>query len=114
MSAADESQFTYPNPEAAAIAGLVALINRANFQPEQPGGEAGPQSDYLDLMTVHEVSKLLRISRNVAYELVKEPGFPSLQVGRGIRVPRAGLELWVRANIDREMPTDRNAYRRSA
>ncbi len=50
----------------------------------------------LDLLTVPEAAKLLRISRNLAYELVARHELPSIRFGRVIRVPRSALECWLR------------------
>jgi excisionase family DNA binding protein len=44
------------------------------------------------IMTVDEVAKLLRLSRNAAYEGIARKEIPSIRVGRRILVPRAGIE----------------------
>ena len=43
-------------------------------------------------LTVDEAAKLLGISRNLAYELVRLGQIPSVRLGRRIVVPRAALE----------------------
>ena len=48
--------------------------------------------DGLVLLTVPETAKVLRISRNHAYQLVARDEIPSIRLGRLIRVPRARLE----------------------
>ena len=52
-------------------------------------------SDDTRLMTVPEAAKLLRISRNLAYELVARGEIPAIRLGRVIRVPRSTLEQWL-------------------
>ena len=47
------------------------------------------------LLTVPETAKVLRISRNLAYDLVAQGEIPSIRLGRLIRVPRARLEQWL-------------------
>ncbi len=47
------------------------------------------------LLTVREAAQLLRISRNLAYELVAQGHLPHVRLGRVIRVPRHGLEMWI-------------------
>lgn len=47
------------------------------------------------LLKVPEAAKLLRISRNLAYDLVARGELPSVRLGRIIRVPRRGLEDWI-------------------
>lgn len=59
------------------------------------------QNDYdLDLLTVPEAAKLLRISRNLAYELVARHEIPAIRLGRVIRVPRHGLETWLARQVN--------------
>lgn len=52
-------------------------------------------SDLATLLTVPEAAKLLRISRNLAYDLVARGEIPAVRLGRVIRVPRASLEEWL-------------------
>jgi len=48
-------------------------------------------------LTIPEAAKLLRISRNRAYELAStDPTFPVIQLGRRLIVSRADLEAWAR------------------
>ena len=60
-------------------------------------------SDDTRLMTVPEAAKLLRISRNLAYELVARGEIPAIRLGRVIRVPRGTLEQWLADGV-REGP----------
>ena len=39
-------------------------------------------------LTVDQMAKVMNISRNTAYELVKQPGFPCLHVGKRILMNR--------------------------
>ena len=54
-------------------------------------------TDDVLLLTVPEAARLLRIGRNLAYELVARREIPSVRLGRVIRVPRASLEQWIDA-----------------
>ena len=47
------------------------------------------------VMTVEEAAKILRISRNSAYEAVKRGEIPSIRIGRLLRVPRAVISKMV-------------------
>jgi excisionase family DNA binding protein len=47
--------------------------------------------DLPELVTVEEMGAYLRISRNVAYELVKSGAIHSLKFGRLIRIPKTAL-----------------------
>lgn len=53
-----------------------------------------------DLLTVPEAAQLLRISRNLAYELVAQHQLPCVRFGRTIRIPRASLERWIRERAE--------------
>lgn len=53
-----------------------------------------PAQDY-DLLTVPEAAKLLRISRNLTYELVARHELPAIRLGRVIRIPRPALDAWM-------------------
>jgi len=59
----------------------VALMGRSSLPADTPA-----------LLTVRE---LLRIGLRQAYELVNDDGFPSIRVGRTIRIPRTALEAWM-------------------
>lgn len=53
-----------------------------------------------DLLTVPETAKILRISRNLAYELVARNEIPAIRLGRVIRIPRHGLQVWLDRQAD--------------
>ena len=44
------------------------------------------------VLTVEECAELLRISRGLAYEMVRQGSLPSIRLGRRILVPRRALE----------------------
>ena len=44
------------------------------------------------VLTVKETAGLLRISRGLAYEMVRQGWLPSIRLGRRILVPRAALQ----------------------
>ena len=44
------------------------------------------------VLTVEEAARLLRISRGLAYEMVKQRALPTIRLGRRILVPRSALE----------------------
>lgn len=51
-------------------------------------------------LTVDEMSKILGVSRPMAYRLANSEGFPSIKVGRRILVLRKQLESWLEAHIN--------------
>jgi excisionase family DNA binding protein len=53
------------------------------------------KKDIDELLTVLEVARILRVSRNRAYELVRLGVVPAIRLGRQVRVPRSALERCV-------------------
>ena len=53
-------------------------------------------------MSVEDMAEELAIGRNVAYELVQQPGFPSFQIGRRVLVSRKGLQEWIDAQCKKD------------
>ncbi len=47
------------------------------------------------LLTVIEAARMLRISRNLAYELIRQNALPHVRLGRRILIPRRTLEAWI-------------------
>jgi len=48
------------------------------------------------LMRAGEVSEALGVARATAYALMASGELPIVRIGRSVRVPRAGLEEWIR------------------
>lgn len=53
-------------------------------------------------MSVREMSLRMGISLPKAYELVKEPGFPTIRVGTRIIIPTEPFKEWLAAESNRE------------
>ncbi len=47
------------------------------------------------LLTVTEAARLLRISRNLCYELIAQDRLPHVRLGRRILIPRYALQQWL-------------------
>ena len=48
------------------------------------------------VMSVQELARQMGISLPKAYELVKEPGFPTIRIGTRILIPMEGFQNWLR------------------
>ena len=48
-----------------------------------------------DVLTVEELTALLKISRPTAYELIRSKDFPAFKVGKSIRINKRGLLAWI-------------------
>ena len=53
-------------------------------------------------MSVQELARQMGISLPKAYELVKEPGFPTIRIGTRILIPVEGFQNWLRAKSTSE------------
>ena len=53
------------------------------------------------MLSVHDVAEVLGISKSSAYVLVKEKGFPRLNIGARVVVPREKFIEWINKNISK-------------
>lgn len=51
------------------------------------------------MLSVQDVSAVLGISRAGVYELVKSEGFPAMNIGSRIIVPKEDFILWIRQKV---------------
>lgn len=56
-------------------------------------------------MRAEEVARLLGLGRSKVYEMMQAGELPVVRIGRSVRVARAALEEWVRANTNKEQGT---------
>ena len=52
------------------------------------------------LMTVAELSKVLRIGRNKCYELIRSNQIRSIRLGKSIRIPRTAIYEFLESGAD--------------
>lgn len=69
------------------------MISQHTDTHRNPGGRA-PGLEPL-LLRVSEAAALTGLGRSKAYELVASGEWPSVTIGRCVRVPLAGLRAWV-------------------
>ena len=60
---------------------------------EKQGGKVMTEKS---VMSVQELARQMGISLPKAYELVKEPGFPTIRIGTRILIPTEGFRDWLR------------------
>ncbi len=48
-----------------------------------------------DILTVDELMKVMRIGRNKAYSLIREKGFPVMNIGGRRLIPKKALQEWI-------------------
>ena len=49
----------------------------------------------MEYYTVAEVQKILKFGRKKTYELVNQPDFPKIRIGREIRIPKTEFEKFL-------------------
>ena len=59
-----------------------------------------------EFLTVTEAAELLRLSRNMVYELVKQKVLPSVRFGRRIVIPRHALDRAIARQLITRQQTD--------
>lgn len=52
-----------------------------------------------EYLKVKDVEETLRISRKKAYTLVNEKDFPTIRIGKSIRIPQKDFEKWLENNL---------------
>lgn len=50
------------------------------------------------LLTVAQAAELLQLGRDTTYQLTHRSDFPSIRVGRAVRINRAALQAWLDQN----------------
>lgn len=55
-----------------------------------------------DVLTVKELKQALRIGTTKAYELTKLKGFPAIEIGGRILIPKKSLEKWLEEQAHQE------------
>ena len=50
------------------------------------------------LLNTTQLADLLGVSHSSVYELIQEPGFPSLRIGKRIVIPKEELRQWISRN----------------
>ena len=51
-------------------------------------------------LSVEETGKLMGVSRQVAYQLIHRPDFPTIQIGRRVLIPKKQLEEWMDRQVN--------------
>ena len=51
-------------------------------------------------LSVEEAGKLLGVSRQVAYQLIHRPDFPTIHIGRRMLIPKKQLEEWMDRQVN--------------
>ena len=102
----DNLEAALKSAHAAQVAALAALRGLAKQAELRPGSETRDRelegSDFEDIptdvgiLTVKETAKLLRVSPDVIYDLVKARQLPALHIGTRIRIGRRGLVAYLR------------------
>lgn len=61
------------------------------------------ESSNLELYTPKDIQEIFSCGKNQAYQIIHSSGFPKVQVGRRIYIPKDKLERWINSNIGKEV-----------
>ena len=72
-------------------------MNHGRLLPQHTDAEMEPSKHKTNgmAMSVEQMADELAIGRNVAYQLIRQPGFPSFVIGRRVLISRKGLQSWI-------------------
>lgn len=56
-----------------------------------------------DYITVKELQKILKLSKNQTYELVALSDFPKIKIGTSIRIPTQELDKYLQHNLYKQI-----------
>lgn len=54
------------------------------------------------LLTVKDLQKILKMSRTKTYQIVNQPDFPKIRIGREIRIPEEELRVFLERHLYKE------------
>lgn len=54
-----------------------------------------------DILTINELSMYLKLGKTNTYKLVKQNGFPTINIGNTIKIPKEKLLNWINNNINK-------------
>lgn len=60
-------------------------------------------NDDIILYTPQDIQRIFMCSKNQAYTIIHSSGFPKLQIGRKIYVPKDKLEKWINVNTGKKI-----------
>ena len=59
--------------------------------------DVATKEEFMLVYTVKEIQTMLRISKSMAYALVKSGAFPVIKLGDTYRIPKEGFDKWVQS-----------------
>jgi len=62
-------------------------------------------------ISVMDASKILGLSKNSMYSLARQPGFPSVRIGKKIIIGRSALDEWMKDHQGKEVVLDSTSIR---
>lgn len=58
------------------------------------------ETDAIKMYTISELQDILHIGKGCAYKIVKTKGFPTIQIGKKILIPKDELVKWIKDNMN--------------
>lgn len=57
----------------------------------------------MKLYTITDLQTILHVGKNTAYKIVKLKGFPKIQIGKKILIPKEDFNQWMQNNIGKHI-----------
>ena len=57
----------------------------------------------MELYSAKDIQRILKLGRDKTYKLLNSKGFPSIKIGRDIRVPKDEFDKWIKRNTGKEV-----------
>lgn len=57
----------------------------------------------MELYTITDLQTILHIGKNTAYKIAKLKGFPTIQIGKKILIPKEDFNQWMQNNIGKQI-----------
>lgn len=55
------------------------------------------------LYTPQDIQRIFMCGKNQAYQIMHSSGFPKIQIGRKLYVPKDKLEKWINGNVGKKV-----------
>ncbi len=61
------------------------------------------KDDEIEFYNITDLTRIMKIGRNKAYDLCKVKGFPAIKIGSTNLIPKQYLKKWIKENVGCEI-----------
>lgn len=59
--------------------------------------------DLDEMLTVQDIQKHLKLSKNITYQLIHLSNFPKIKIGNSYRIPKKKYKEWLNQNMRKKI-----------